>query len=76
MEASPSAARALLRDELGMNADRLMVVLAYDPNVERLGISLLTQLDDPDLAVVFVSPDPAGVQRRVAASCGVPRGRV
>jgi hypothetical protein len=66
IEASSTEARRFLRDEHGLEADRLVVVLAYDPSVANLGVSLVQQLDDPSVGAVFVSPDPGSINERLA----------
>jgi len=75
IDASVPEARALL-GEIGVTAERFLLVLGYDPNVERLGLSLARQLDDPNLATVVVSPDPEAAQRRADALVGGTGGRI
>ena len=67
VDSSPAEARKHLRTTCGLDSEQLMVVLAYDPNVAELGISLLEQLEDPDLDVVFVTPTPDALADRLAA---------
>jgi hypothetical protein len=58
---SRDAAKVLISNQLGLRGRRLIVVLAYDQNVQRLGISLLERLASPDVDVVFVSSTPEEV---------------
>ena len=58
---SREAAKVLISNHLGLNGKRLIVVLAYDQNVQRLGISLLERLASADVDVVFVSSTPEDV---------------
>lgn len=39
---------------LGLRGRRVIVVLAYDEKVERLGVGLLAELDDPEVEAVFI----------------------
>jgi len=76
VDVSVPEARALLQAALGAAPDRVLVVLGYDPNVEALGLSLVPHLDDPDLAVVFVSPEPERTRNRLDALPNGARRRV
>jgi|GEM_PF-1523732 len=55
----PSAeqARKLLIEKLGLRDSKLIVVLAYDHNVEALGLSALEALNEPDVNAVFIVSD-------------------
>ncbi|HBY92992.1 MAG: hypothetical protein M5U01_14960 [Ardenticatenaceae bacterium] len=58
IESAPQAARAMLADELGLEGDRLVTVLAYDTKVERLALSLVETVDEPDFETLFLSRNP------------------
>src|SRR5690606_33093878 len=62
IQSSSQAARALLADELGLQAEKLITVLAYDAKVERFAISLLQALDHSSLDVLFLTRDPEKCQ--------------
>ena len=67
MKTSPDGARALLA-ELGLgDGDRQVTVLAYDHNVEALGVSLIGKLDDPRLDAVFITHRVDDCQARLAS---------
>ena len=67
IEPSAEAARQLLRAELGLRADRVITVLAYDRNVEALGASIFAQLaaEDAELEAVFISHRIEECQQRL-----------
>jgi hypothetical protein len=65
IEAAPQEARSLLTGELGLSGDRLITVMAYDLNVERLGISLLGRLGDSAPEALFLTRDLEGCQQRL-----------
>ncbi len=66
IEPDAASAWVTLTQELGLSGDKLVVVMAYDRNVERLATSLLSKLDIPGLEALFLSPDIEGVQQRLA----------
>jgi hypothetical protein len=59
-------AQAFVRDTLGLTGQRLIVVLAYDQKVQRLGLSLLERLDRPEVEVLFVGPADEALNARLA----------
>jgi hypothetical protein len=62
LEVSLDRAGVLLGESFGRPPSRLMVVLAYDENVARLGLSLVERLGaEPDFGALFLTPDLAGV---------------
>jgi hypothetical protein len=65
VEASLPQARAVLA-AAGLAGRRLVVVLGYDENVVRLGLSLLRRLDEPGLGALLLTPDVAGIRARIA----------
>lgn len=71
--ASPAEASKLIRHELGLNGEKLIVVLAYDRNVEELGSSLLARLPSRRVEAIFLSNDPEGCRQRLAE---LPPGRL
>ena len=67
IEAAPQEAQLFLTRELGLNGDRLITIMAYDSNVERLGITLLAQLGDFVFEALFLTRDVDGCQKRLRA---------
>jgi hypothetical protein len=65
IDASADAAAAVI-DGLGCGTRRVMTILAYDRNVETLGISVATKLDDPNLAAVFLTSRRDACEARIA----------
>lgn len=74
IDASPQEARARLA-ELGLLGRRIVTVLAYDPNVETLGRSLLARLGEEDIGAVFVTHRPESCAERLAALPATVRDR-
>lgn len=75
IEASEEGARALVA-ELGLGGRPLVTVLAYDANVEALGLSLLARLDRPDVAALFLTHVPDACAERVGRLPADVRARV
>jgi hypothetical protein len=65
IEASPHEAKALLTDRLGLTGERLITVLAYDDNVEKLAISLLGRLEDDAVEMLFLTRNPAHCRQQL-----------
>ncbi len=66
IQVSAAEAQSLLKDELGFSGERLVVVLAYDRNVERLGAALIEKLDSTALEVLFITPESEACRERLA----------
>ncbi len=66
IDAAPDAARALLA-ELRVGDGPLLVVLAYDANVEALGAALFARLERDDLRAVFLTHAPDACAERLRA---------
>jgi hypothetical protein len=64
IEVSQAKTQRLL-DDLGLDRRRLLLLLAYDPRVEHLGLSLMERLDDPALSALFISGNGARVLGRL-----------
>jgi hypothetical protein len=67
IEASPQEAQVFLTRELGLSGDRLITIMAYDSNVERLGITLLAQLGDCAFEALFLTRDVEGCRKRLSS---------
>ncbi len=65
IESSPSDARKIVQNKLGLSGDRLIAVLGYDSKVEGIGISLLKKLDDPGVEFLFLSRQPEKCRHRL-----------
>lgn len=70
IDPSVAGARRFLQERFGtdgpgLGADPLLVVLAYDRNVERLGVALTERLDGVAFDVLFLSPDPQTTRRSI-----------
>jgi hypothetical protein len=63
----PSASQAsrLLTEKLRLDHSKLAVILAYDRNVETLGLSLLRALNEPNLSAVFVGAEAEEIEQRL-----------
>jgi hypothetical protein len=66
IEAEPQAARSLLTGELGLRGDSLITIMAYDLNVERLGMTLMGRLGASAPEAVFLSRDVEGCEQRLS----------
>jgi hypothetical protein len=58
IELPSEASLAALTDNLGLTGSKVVTVLAYDPKVEQLGISLMEKIDDPELEWLFIARHP------------------
>ena len=65
IEASTQDARSLLTNQLRLSGDHLIVVLAYDENVERLAISLAEQLESDAVELLFLTQRPEQCRQRL-----------
>ncbi len=66
IDPAPDEARAWLTG-LGLGTGRLLVVLAYDANVEALGAALFARLEREDVAAIFLTHAPDACRERLLA---------
>lgn len=67
VEPRPKEAEVVL-NRAGLQGEKLIVVLAYDENVEALGLSLLEQLEDEKAEMIFLTPREETLRKKLRRS--------